>query len=188
MAGELRRNGISLVLDFVFNHTSDEHEWARRAQAGDPDYADYYYIFPDRTMPDAYERTLREIFPDQRPGSFTYRSDMGSWVWTTFNSFQWDLNYSNPAVFNSMAEETAAARQSRGAKSCASTPWPSSGSEMGTDCENLPGGALADPGVQCGGAHSGARPAVQVGGDRPPRPALSSTLAKTNASFPTIRC
>ena len=56
--------GISLVVDFVFNHTSDEHDWAKRAQAGDPEYQDYYYIFPDRTMPDAYERTLREIFPD----------------------------------------------------------------------------------------------------------------------------
>src|SRR5258708_24147699 len=87
LASELRRSGISLVLDFVFNHTSDEHHWAKRAQAGDLIYSDYYYIFPDRNLPDAYERTLREIFPDQRPGSFTYRPDIGKWVWTTFNSF-----------------------------------------------------------------------------------------------------
>ena len=42
LAGELRGNNISLVLDFVFNHTSNEHEWAKRARAGDPEYREYY--------------------------------------------------------------------------------------------------------------------------------------------------
>ena len=105
LAREFQEHGISLVLDFVFNHTSDEHEWARRAQAGDPEYEHFYFLFPDRTVPDAYERTLREIFPTVRRGSFTWREDIRQWVWTTFNSFQWDLNYSNPAVFRAMAEE-----------------------------------------------------------------------------------
>jgi amylosucrase len=105
LARAFQAQGISLVLDFVFNHTSDEHEWARKAQAGDPEYQDYYFIFPDRTLPDAYERTLREIFPTVRRGSFTWRKDMRRWVWTTFNSFQWDLNYANPAVFRAMADE-----------------------------------------------------------------------------------
>jgi amylosucrase len=105
LAHEFQEHGISLVLDFVFNHTSDEHEWARQAQAGNPEYERFYFLFPDRTMPDAYERTLREIFPTVRPGSFTWREDIRKWVWTTFNSFQWDLNYSNPAVFRAMAEE-----------------------------------------------------------------------------------
>ncbi|MCW5853815.1 MAG: alpha-glucosidase C-terminal domain-containing protein [Anaerolineae bacterium] len=105
LAAELRQQGISLVLDFIINHTSDEHEWAKPALAGDPEYQSYYWTFPDRTMPDAYERTLREIFPDQRPGSFTYRPEIDRWVWTTFYSFQWDLNYSNPVVFTRMAEE-----------------------------------------------------------------------------------
>jgi glycosidase len=105
LAAELRRHGISLVLDFIFNHTSDEHEWALRARDGDEDYRGYYYTFPDRNLPDQYERTLREIFPDEHPGAFTYRPDMGRWVWTTFHTFQWDLNYSNPAVFTAMAAE-----------------------------------------------------------------------------------
>ncbi|NOK59895.1 MAG: DUF3459 domain-containing protein [Chloroflexi bacterium AL-W] len=105
LAKTLHEHGISLVIDFVFNHTSDEHEWAQRARAGDSNYQDFYYLFPDRTMPDAYERTLREIFPTIRRGSFTYRPDIEHWVWTTFNSFQWDLNYSNPSVFRAMAEE-----------------------------------------------------------------------------------
>ena len=105
LAKAFHERGISLTLDFVFNHTSDEHEWARRAQAGDAEYERFYYLFPDRTLPDAYERTLREIFPTVRRGSFTWRDDMRKWVWTTFNSFQWDLNYANPAVFRAMAEE-----------------------------------------------------------------------------------
>ncbi|MGA9535245.1 MAG: alpha-amylase family glycosyl hydrolase [Desulfobacterales bacterium] len=105
LAQALRRAGISLVLDFVFNHTSNEHIWARRAQTGDPDYQEYYFLFPDREMPDRYERTLRDIFPSLRRGCFTWHEGCRKWVWTTFNSFQWDLNYSNPDVFRSMVEE-----------------------------------------------------------------------------------
>ena len=108
LAGELRAAGISLVLDLVFNHTSDEHTWAEHARSGDEDYVDFYRIFSDRDMPNAYERTLREIFPDERRGAFTFFPRLlndGAWVWTTFHSYQWDLNYANPAVFNRMAEE-----------------------------------------------------------------------------------
>lgn len=101
----LHEEGISLVLDFVMNHTSDDHIWAQRAKSGDPDFQEYYYTFPDRTMPDQYQRHLRDIFPDSRRGSFTWNADMRRWVWTTFQSFQWDLNYANPAVFRAMAEE-----------------------------------------------------------------------------------
>ncbi|MBF4634679.1 amylosucrase [Agreia pratensis] len=104
LAAELRSHGISLVIDFIFNHTSNEHEWAQKALARDPLYEDFYWIFPDREMPDAYEKTVREIFPDDHPGSFVQLDD-GRWVWATFHSFQWDLNYSNPAVFRAMAGE-----------------------------------------------------------------------------------
>lgn len=104
LAADLRRAGISLVVDFIFNHTSNEHRWARKAIAGDPAYGDFYLIFPDREMPDAYERTTREIFPDDHPGSFVQLDD-GRWIWSTFYHFQWDLNYANPAVFEAMAGE-----------------------------------------------------------------------------------
>lgn len=104
LADELRSHGISLVIDFIFNHTSNEHDWAQKALARDPEFEDFYWIFPDREMPDAYERTVREIFPDDHPGSFVQLDD-GRWVWATFHSFQWDLNYSNPAVFRAMAYE-----------------------------------------------------------------------------------
>ena len=137
LATELRENGISLVLDFVFNHTSDEHRWALAAQAGDEEHADYYFIFPDRTMPDAYDRTLREIFPDQHAGSFTYRPDMDRWVWTTFNSFQWDLNYRNPDVFRDMAAEMLFLANA-GAEVLRLDALAFTWKEMGTTCESLP--------------------------------------------------
>ncbi|WP_322409056.1 alpha-amylase family protein [Microbacterium invictum] len=104
LSADLRAAGISLVLDFIFNHTSNEHEWARKAVAGDPDYEDFYLIFPDRTMPDRYEETVREIFPDDHPGAFVQLPD-GRWIWATFYHFQWDLNYANPRVFRAMAQE-----------------------------------------------------------------------------------
>lgn len=135
LARELDTAGISLVLDFVFNHTSDEHEWARRAQAGDPDYQEFYFLFPDRTMPDAYERTLREIFPTVRRGSFTWRPDMQRWVWTTFNSFQWDLNYANPAVFRAMAAEMLFLAN-LGVAVLRLDAVPFIWKRMGTNCEN----------------------------------------------------
>ena len=100
-----RENGIHLVLDFVFNHTSDEHEWAVKARKGIAPYTDFYYMYADKKEVDEWNSTLREIFPTVRRGSFTYLEDIGKWVWTTFNSFQWDLNYSNPGVFLAMCGE-----------------------------------------------------------------------------------
>ena len=133
----LRDAGINLVLDFVFNHTADEHRWAEAALAGDKHYQNYYYLFDDRTIPDQYEQSLREIFPQVRRGSFTWNESMQKWVWTTFNSFQWDLNYSNPAVFNAITDEMLFLANI----GCAALRldalafiW----KEMGTNCENQP--------------------------------------------------
>ncbi|MFN2227781.1 MAG: alpha-amylase family glycosyl hydrolase, partial [Anaerolineae bacterium] len=137
LAAELRHKGISLVLDFVYNHTSDEHQWARRALDGDPDYREYYYIFPDRTMPDAYDATLREIFPEVRRGSFAYRAEIDGWVWTTFHNFQWDLNYRNPIVFDRMAEEMLFLAN-QGVEVLRLDAVAFAWKELGTSCENLP--------------------------------------------------
>jgi amylosucrase len=98
LAGTLHANGISLTLDLVLNHVAAEHEWAVAARAGDPKYRDYFYVYPDRTEPDAYEQSLPEVFPDFAPGNFTWDDDLAGWVWTTFNSWQWDVNWSNPDV------------------------------------------------------------------------------------------
>ncbi|MGW9412973.1 alpha-amylase family glycosyl hydrolase [Arthrobacter cupressi] len=136
VAAELRANGISLVLDFIFNHTSDEHEWARRAAAGEQEFSDYYWIFPDRTMPDAYEQTVREIFPDDHPGSFVQQPD-GRWVWCTFHTFQWDLNYANPAVFRAMAGEMMFLAN-QGVEILRMDAVAFIWKQLGTACESLP--------------------------------------------------
>lgn len=137
LASELRYHGISLCLDFVFNHTADEHEWAQRALDGDAEYQEYYRMFPDRTLPDAFERSLVPVFPDEHPGAFTYRNRLRKWVWTSFHNYQWDLNYSNPAVFNRMLEEMLFLAN-QGVEilrlDAVAFVW----KELGTSCQNLP--------------------------------------------------
>jgi amylosucrase len=98
----LREKGISVCIDLVLNHCADSHAWARRALAGEQRYQDYFYLYDDRSAPDAYERTLPEIFPDLAPGNFTYKPEIERWVWTTFHDYQWDLNWANPQVFLEM--------------------------------------------------------------------------------------
>jgi amylosucrase len=137
LAHSLRKEGISLALDFVFNHTSDEHLWARRARSGDPVFAAYYHTFADRQLPDQYQKHLRDIFPTVRRGSFSYVEDMQQWVWTTFNNFQWDLNYSNPEVFTAMAEEMLFLAN-QGVEVLRLDAVAFIWKRLGTDCENQP--------------------------------------------------
>jgi len=137
LAARLKEEGICLVLDFINNHTSDEHIWAQKAKKGDSFYQDYYYLFPDRTLPDAYSKTLREIFPEIRRGNFTYDDETGKWVWTTFNNFQWDLNYSNPEVLISIAGEMLFLAN-QGVDILRLDAVPFTWKKLGTTCENLP--------------------------------------------------
>ncbi|MCJ7630018.1 MAG: alpha-amylase family glycosyl hydrolase, partial [Longimicrobiales bacterium] len=102
LAEAVHARGMLLTLDVVANHTSDQHEWARRACAGEVEYQDYYYVYDDRTTPDMFEETMPEIFPETAPGNFTWDEAMGKWVMTVFNDYQWDLNYRNPAVLIEM--------------------------------------------------------------------------------------
>lgn len=104
LAGNARDREILVTLDVVLNHTSDEHEWARRARAGESRYRDYYYTYPTRNVPDMFEQNMPEIFPETAPGNFTWDETMERWVMTVFNDYQWDLNYSNPAVFIEMLD------------------------------------------------------------------------------------
>jgi glycosidase len=137
LARDLRENGISLVLDLVFNHTANDHHWAQRAVAGEPDFQDYYRIYPDRVKPDEFEKSLREIFPDEHPGAFTFWPEIGKWVWTTFHSYQWDLNYANPVVFNRMAEEMLHLAN-QGVEVLRLDAVAFIWKQLGTSCENLP--------------------------------------------------
>ncbi len=101
---DLRMHNMSPCIDLVLNHCASEHPWAESAKAGDEHYQGYFYMFDDRVLPDAFEQHLPEVFPDFAPGNFTLDEKSGKWVWTTFNHFQWDLNWSNPEVFLEIVE------------------------------------------------------------------------------------
>jgi amylosucrase len=101
---KMQKQGMYLMLDIVLNHTSHHHEWAKKAKAGEKKYQDYFYTYPDRNLPDQFERTMPEIFPESSPGSFTWNEEMKKWVMTVFHHYQWDLNYTNPAVFLEMLD------------------------------------------------------------------------------------
>jgi len=104
LSESLQKRDILLTLDVVVNHTSDEHEWAQRARKGEKKYQDYYYLFDSREVPDMFEESMPEIFPETAPGNFTWNEEMQKWVMTVFNDYQWDLNYSNPAVLIEMLD------------------------------------------------------------------------------------
>lgn len=137
LTAALRARGISLCIDLPVNHTAQEHEWARRARAGERAYRDYYLLFPDRTLPDRYEQTLLEVFPDTAPGSFTWNDDLASWVWTTFYPYQWDLNYANPAVFAQMLD-VMLHLANLGVEILRLDAVPFLWKRLGTDCQNQP--------------------------------------------------
>jgi len=136
LAADLHERGMALCVDLVLNHTAREHEWARKAVAGEPGYREMYLIYPDRTEPDAYERTLPEVFPDHAPGSFTRFGGLG-WVWTSFHEYQWDLNYANPAVFRAMLG-TMLDLANRGIDVLRLDAAPFLWKRLGTDCQNQP--------------------------------------------------
>lgn len=137
LAASLRSRGISLCVDLVCNHTAREHAWSQRALEGDPEYLDYYWTFPDRTLPDRYESTLLEVFPTFAPGNFTWEPKLDRWVWTTFHEFQWDLNYTNPAV---LAEMLAIILKlaNRGVEVLRLDAVAFLGKRLGTNCQNQP--------------------------------------------------
>lgn len=140
LASELHASGISLCVDLVINHTAKEHEWAQRAMAGEEEYLNHYHTFPDRNLPDAYERTLPEVFPDFAPGNFSWYPEMagsGRWVWTTFNEFQWDLNYKNPTVFRAMVD-IMFFLANQGVDVLRLDAVPFIWKRMGTNCQNQP--------------------------------------------------
>ena len=137
LASMCHRQEISLCLDFVMNHTSEDHEWARRARAGEKEYRDRYFFFGDYAVPAMFEKTVPQVFPTTAPGNFTYLPEIGQHVMTTFYPYQWDLNYRNPVVFNEMMYNFLyLANQGVDVLRIDAVPyiW----KELGTDCRNLP--------------------------------------------------
>lgn len=136
LADDLHQRGMALCVDLVLNHTAAEHAWARAAVAGDPAYRDFYLVYPDRAEPDRFEATLPQVFPDTAPGNFTEVPTLG-WVWTTFERFQWDLNWANPRVFVAMFD-TVVFLANRGVDVLRLDAVPFLWKRLGTDCQNQP--------------------------------------------------
>jgi amylosucrase len=101
---EMSRNNMYLMMDIVLNHTSHKHEWALKAMADDKQHQDYYYMYDNRSIPDEFDQAMPEIFPESSPGNFTWNEECKKWVMTVFHSYQWDLNFTNPAVFIAMLD------------------------------------------------------------------------------------
>ncbi len=136
LADACRRRHISLCLDFVMNHTSEDHEWAKRARAGEQEYRDRYFFYDGWEIPREFEKTVPQVFPTTAPGSFTELSG-GTVVMTNFYPYQWDLNYQNPAVFRDMTENLLYLAN-RGIDVIRLDAIPYIWKELGTDCRNLP--------------------------------------------------
>lgn len=137
LADECRERGISLCLDFVMNHTSEDHEWARRARAGEREYMNRYYFYDNYDVPAEFEKTVPQVFPTTAPGNFTWLPDMNKFVMTTFYPYQWDLNYWNPVVLNEMIYNMLNLTN-KGIDVIRIDAVPYIWKQLGTSCRNLP--------------------------------------------------
>ncbi|MDY4669389.1 MAG: alpha-amylase family protein [Oliverpabstia sp.] len=137
LADECRTRGISLCLDFVMNHTSEDHEWAVRARSGEREYMDRYYFYDNYDVPAQFEQTVPQVFPTTAPGNFTWLPDMNKFVMTTFYPYQWDLNYWNPVVLNEMIYNMLNLTN-KGIDVIRIDAVPYIWKQLGTSCRNLP--------------------------------------------------
>ena len=137
LADACRADGMSLCLDFVMNHTSEDHAWAKKARAGEPGYRERYFFYDNWDIPHEFEKTVPQVFPTTAPGSFTWLPDCQQVVMTNFYPYQWDLNYANPVVFNDMTENLLYLAN-RGIDIIRLDAVPYIWKELGTNCRNLP--------------------------------------------------
>ena len=130
------KKNMNVCMDFVMNHTSEDHEWARRARAGEGEYMSRYFFFDNAQIPDQFESTVPQVFPRNAPGNFTWLPDIGHYVMTTFYPYQWDLNYLNPRVFNEMMYNFLFLAN-KGIDVIRIDAVPYIWKELGTQCRNL---------------------------------------------------
>ncbi len=137
LAADCHAHGIAVCLDFVMNHTSEDHEWARRARAGETEYQNRYFFYDNWDVPNEFEKTVPQVFPTTAPGNFSWCHEAGKVVMTTFYPYQWDLNYANPVVFNDMTENMLFLCN-QGIDIIRLDAVPYIWKELGTNCRNLP--------------------------------------------------
>lgn len=137
LTGACHEKGISVCMDFVMNHTSEDHEWAKKARQGDGEYMSRYFFYDNPYIPSLYEKTVPQVFPTTAPGNFTWLPEIGHYVMTTFYPYQWDLNYRNPRVFNEMMYNFLFLAN-KGIDIIRIDAVPYIWKELNTSCRNLP--------------------------------------------------
>lgn len=99
---EAKRRGLRVIIELVINHTSDQHDWFKRARRSAPDSsARNWYVWSDTDQ--KYQGT-RIIFTDTEKSNWTWDPEAGAFYWHRFFSHQPDLNFDNPRVVSAVVQ------------------------------------------------------------------------------------
>ena len=99
---EAKRRGLRVITELVINHTSDQHDWFKRARRSDPkSSARNWYVWSDTDQ--KYQGT-RIIFTDTEKSNWTWDPEAGAFYWHRFFSHQPDLNFDNPRVVSAVVQ------------------------------------------------------------------------------------
>jgi maltose alpha-D-glucosyltransferase/alpha-amylase len=99
---EAKRRGLRVITELVINHTSDQHDWFKRARRSDPNSsARNWYVWSDTDQ--KYAGT-RIIFTDTEKSNWTWDPEAGQFYWHRFFSHQPDLNFDNPRVVSAIVQ------------------------------------------------------------------------------------
>jgi maltose alpha-D-glucosyltransferase / alpha-amylase len=99
---EAKRRGLRVITELVINHTSDQHDWFKRARRSDPNSsARNWYVWSDTDQ--KYSGT-RIIFTDTEKSNWTWDPEAGQFYWHRFFSHQPDLNFDNPRVVSALVQ------------------------------------------------------------------------------------
>jgi maltose alpha-D-glucosyltransferase/alpha-amylase len=99
---EAKRRNLRVITELVINHTSDQHDWFKRARRSDPkSSARNWYVWSDT---DQKYLGTRIIFTDTEKSNWTWDPEAGAFYWHRFFSHQPDLNFDNPRVFSALVQ------------------------------------------------------------------------------------
>jgi maltose alpha-D-glucosyltransferase / alpha-amylase len=99
---EAKKRGLRVITELVVNHTSDQHDWFKRARRSDPrSSARNWYVWSDT---DQKYLGTRIIFTDTEKSNWTWDPEAGAFYWHRFFSHQPDLNFDNPRVVSAIIQ------------------------------------------------------------------------------------
>jgi len=98
---EARARDLKVIVDFVVNHTSDQHPWFLAARSSLKSHYRDYYVWSDTGQE---YKDVRVIFPDFEHSNWSFDANTGQYFWHRFYERQPDLNYDNPQVQSEMLD------------------------------------------------------------------------------------